>query len=127
MPAQVRCNLCPGKCTLQSPLLLAGRLLLGLQFAQTGWGNLQSISKITGFFASLDIPFPSISSHFVSGQELAGGILLILGLGSWLIGPLLAVNMLVAIGPRVMRSCHRSSPIAVSSTLPTHIPFSLRH
>src|ERR1700727_3091076 len=81
---------------LQSPFLLAVRLYWGWQFAQTGWGKLHSISKITGFFASLDIPFPSISAHFVSSLEFVGGILLILGLGSRLIGLLLAANMLVA-------------------------------
>ncbi len=81
---------------LQSPFLLAVRLYWGWQFAQTGWGKLHSISKITGFFASLNIPFPSISAHFVSGLEFVGGILLILGLGSRFIGLLLALNMLVA-------------------------------
>ena len=81
---------------LQSPFLLAVRLYWGWQFAQTGWGKLHNISKITGFFASLNIPFPSMSAHFVSGLEFVGGILLILGLGSRLIGLLLAGNMLVA-------------------------------
>jgi putative oxidoreductase len=81
---------------LQAPFLLAVRLYWGWQFAQTGWGKMHSISKITGFFASLNIPFPSMSAHFVSGLEFVGGILLILGLGSRLIGLLLAGNMLVA-------------------------------
>ena len=81
---------------LQSPFLLAVRLYWGWQFAQTGWGKLHNISKITGFFASLNIPFPSISAPFISGLEFVGGILLILGLGSRLIALLLAGNMLVA-------------------------------
>ena len=33
----------------QSPFLLAIRLYWGWQFAQTGWGKLHNISKITGF------------------------------------------------------------------------------
>src|SRR3984885_4991058 len=81
---------------LQSPFLLAVRLYWGWQFAQTGWGKLHNLSKIIGFFASLNIPVPSISAHFISGLEFVGGILLILGLGSRLIGLLLAVNMFVA-------------------------------
>jgi putative oxidoreductase len=81
---------------LQSPFLLAVRLYWGWQFAQTGWGKLHNLSKITGFFSSLNIPVPSISAHFISGLEFVGGILLILGLGSRLIGLLLAVNMFVA-------------------------------
>jgi putative oxidoreductase len=81
---------------LQSPFLLAVRFYWGWQFAQTGWGKLHNISKITGFFASLGIPFPSFSAHLISGLEFVGGILLILGLASRLIGLLLAGNMLVA-------------------------------
>jgi putative oxidoreductase len=82
--------------TLQSPFLLAVRLYWGWQFAQTGWGKMHNIAKISGFFASLNIPFPSASAHFVSGLEFVGGILLIVGLGSRLIGLLLAGNMFVA-------------------------------
>jgi putative oxidoreductase len=81
---------------LQSPLLLAVRLYWGWQFAQTGWGKMHNIAKITDFFASLNIPFPSANAHVVAGLEFFGGILLILGLGSRVIGLLLAGNMLVA-------------------------------
>ncbi len=81
---------------LQSPLLLAVRLYWGWQFAQTGWGKMHNIAKITDFFASLNIPFPSANAHFVAALEFFGGIFLALGLGSRLIGLLLAGNMLVA-------------------------------
>jgi putative oxidoreductase len=82
--------------TLRSPMLLAVRLYWGFQFAQTGWGKLHHIEKIAGFFASLNIPFPGFTAHFIAGLELIGGILLILGLGSRIIGFLLAGNMFVA-------------------------------
>jgi putative oxidoreductase len=78
----------------KSPLLLIVRLYWGGQFAQTGWGKL--MSPPVGFFTSLNIPFPSFTAHFIAGLEFFGGILLILGLGSRLIGLLLACNMLVA-------------------------------
>jgi putative oxidoreductase len=81
---------------LQSPFLLAVRLYWGWQFAQTGWGKMHNIAKITGFFASLNIPFPAASAPIISGLEFFGGILLILGLGSRLVGFLLAANMMVA-------------------------------
>jgi putative oxidoreductase len=81
---------------LKSPFLLAVRLYWGWQFAQSGWGKLHHLDKITGFFTSLQIPFPAVSAHFISGLEFVGGILLILGLGSRLTGFLLAGNMLVA-------------------------------
>lgn len=82
--------------SLQSPFLLAIRLYWGWQFAQTGWGKLHNIGKITGFFSSLGIPFPAFNAHFVSGLEFIGGLLLILGLASRVTGFLLAGNMFVA-------------------------------
>jgi putative oxidoreductase len=82
--------------SLQSPFLLAIRLYWGWQFAQTGWGKLHNIGKITGFFSSLGIPFPAFNAHFVSGLEFFGGLLLIAGLASRVTGFLLAGNMFVA-------------------------------
>lgn len=81
---------------LQSPFLLVVRLYWGWQFAQSGWGKLHHLDKITDYFTSLNIPSPAITAHFVAGLELVGGILLILGLGSRLIGLVLTFNMLVA-------------------------------
>jgi putative oxidoreductase len=81
---------------LQSPFLLAARLYWGWQFAQSGWGKLHNLDKVTGFFTRLNLPDPGLTAHFVSGLELVGGILLILRLGSRLIGLVLTVNMLVA-------------------------------
>ena len=81
---------------LQSPFLLMVRLYWGWQFALTGWGKMHNIAKITVFFASLNIPFPAFNAHFIAGLEFFGGILLILGLGTRLVGFLMAANMLVA-------------------------------
>src|SRR6202453_3650435 len=82
--------------SLQSPMLLAVRLYWGFQFAQTGWGKLHHLAKITGFFASLNIPFPGFNAPFISMLEFAGGILFMLGLFSRPIAFLLACNMFVA-------------------------------
>ena len=77
--------------SLQSPLLLAVRLYWGWQFLQTGWGKLQDIPKVTDFFTSLGLPFPSVTAYVVGTSECIGGILLFFGLGSRLISlPLLA-------------------------------------
>ncbi len=81
---------------LQSPFLLAVRLYWGWQFAQNGWGKLHHIAKITAFFMTLNIPFPAVNAYFVSGLELVGGLLLIIGLASRFTGLLLAADMLVA-------------------------------
>ena len=82
--------------SLQSPFLLAVRLYWGWQFAQTGWGKLGDLDRVTHFFASLGIPAPGIVAPCISTLEFAGGILLALGLGSRAIALLLAGDMLVA-------------------------------
>ena len=81
---------------LQSPFLLVVRLYWGWQFAQTGWSKLHNLAKITNYFASLNIPFPAANAHFIAGLEFFGGLLLIVGLGTRLVGLLLAANMMVA-------------------------------
>jgi putative oxidoreductase len=82
--------------SLCSPLLLLVRLYWGWQFAQTGWGKLHNQARVVDFFTSLNIPFPALSAHFVSGLEFLGGILLILGLFSRPIAFLLTLSMFVA-------------------------------
>src|ERR1700760_3473757 len=81
---------------LRSPFLLAVRLYWGFQFVQTGWGKMHHIAKITGFFTSLNIPFPAFNAYFVSGLEFFGGLLLIVGFASRFTGLLLAFNMFIA-------------------------------
>ena len=81
---------------LQSPLLLLVRLYWGWQFMQTGWGKLQHLDRVIGFFPSLGIPFPGVQAPLVAGMEFFGGLLLILGLGSRIVGLILAFDMLVA-------------------------------
>lgn len=76
--------------------LLFVRLYWGWQFAQTGWGKLQHLSRVAGFFDSLHIPLPYFNAVFVSWLEFVGGILLAVGLGSRLVAFLLVVDMLVA-------------------------------
>jgi putative oxidoreductase len=79
-----------------SPFLLAVRLYWGWQFTQTGLGKLRNQPKIIEFFTSLNIPFPALNAHFVSGLEFVGGILLIFGLFSRPISFLLTASMFVA-------------------------------
>jgi putative oxidoreductase len=81
---------------IQSPFLFVVRMYWGWQFAQTGWGKMHNIAKISSFFASLNIPLPAFNAHFIAGLEFFGGILLILGLGTRFVGFLLAANMFVA-------------------------------
>jgi putative oxidoreductase len=82
--------------SLQSPFLLLVRLYWGWRMAETGWGKLQHLDKITQYFTDLNIPAPWLNAHFIAGLEFVGGILLALGLGSRLIALLLACDMIVA-------------------------------
>jgi putative oxidoreductase len=77
------------------PLLV--RLTLGLVFATNGWDKLHHLDDITQFFASLHIPAPGLQAAFVSTIELAGGLLLIAGLGTRIVSALLVGVMTVAI------------------------------
>jgi putative oxidoreductase len=81
---------------LQSPFLLAVRLYWGFQISQNGWGKLHHLAKVTDFFTSLNIPAPGPTATFVATFEFVGGILLFVGLGSRLVGLMLATDMTVA-------------------------------
>jgi putative oxidoreductase len=81
---------------LQSILLLAVRLYWGWQFFITGKGKLGNLSRVTGFFAGLHIPFPHVNAVVVGVTECFGGLLLMLGLGTRLVAPIFVFEMLVA-------------------------------
>jgi putative oxidoreductase len=81
---------------LRSPLLLLVRLYWGWQFAQSGWGKLHHLHRVTGYFGSLGIPHPGLVAPFVSGVEFVGGILMVLGLASHITGLVLAIDMFMA-------------------------------
>ena len=59
---------------------LAVRLSLGAVFLGTGWGKLHNLGQVTSFFTDLGIPFPAAQAALVSGVELVGGTLILLGL-----------------------------------------------
>ncbi len=82
--------------SLQSPFLLAIRLYWGWQFLESGIGHLRNMADFVTFMSDHGVPAPWFNAHFVATLEAAGGVLLILGLGSRLIAIPLAINMLVA-------------------------------
>jgi putative oxidoreductase len=81
---------------LDSPFLLIVRLYWGVQMAQTGWGKLHNLERVTNFFTTLGIPAPGVNAVFIAILEFAGGILFALGLGSRLIALLFVGDMIVA-------------------------------
>ena len=58
--------------------------------------SVAELPQVIEFFTSLGIPAPGFTATAIASLEFLGGILLIIGLGSRLIGLLLACNMFVA-------------------------------
>jgi putative oxidoreductase len=81
---------------LQSPFLLVIRLFWGWQFFETGKGKLSDISRPTQFFTHLHIPAPHICAILVGLTECVGGPLLLLGLATRFVAPILVFEMCMA-------------------------------
>jgi putative oxidoreductase len=77
--------------------LLVLRLVVGVTFLLHGIDKLGDMSGTEQFFASLDIPAPGLMAPVVAVIETVGGVLLIVGLATPLIGLALAGDMLVAL------------------------------
>lgn len=81
---------------LQSPFLLAVRLYWGWQLAESGWGKLHNLEKVTEFFTSLNLPMPAQMAVAISCLEFFGGIFLFIGLLSRMTALVLTINMIMA-------------------------------
>ncbi len=81
---------------LHSPFLLLVRLYWGWQLAESGWGKLHNLAKVTEFFSTLNLPMPAQMAVFISCVEFFGGILFALGLFSRMISLVLVINLLMA-------------------------------
>lgn len=76
---------------------LFARIVVGWVFMWSGWEKLHALPQITANFASWGIPFPEITTPFVSGVEFFGGLFLLLGLFTRIAGVPLVIVMIVAI------------------------------
>ncbi|MBV8881971.1 MAG: DoxX family protein [Planctomycetaceae bacterium] len=77
--------------------ILVVRVVLGVMFAQSGYGKLfKNHAGVVEFFTGLGIPFPALNAWFVGGVEFFGGLLLIVGLGTRIWAVQLAFTMLIA-------------------------------
>jgi putative oxidoreductase len=81
---------------LQSPFLLCVRLYWGWQLAESGWGKLHNLDKVTEYFTSLNLPMPAQMAVIISCVELFGGIFLAIGLFSRITALGLTINMIGA-------------------------------
>ncbi len=75
------------------------RIVLGIAFALHGWSKLSGgVGGVADFFGGvLGIPAPGLMAWVVTIVELVGGILLIAGALTQVVGILLALDMLGAI------------------------------
>jgi putative oxidoreductase len=83
--------------TLPSAGLLVLRVVVGVTFVLHGLDKLGDLSGAEQLFASLGIPAPGLMAPFVAVTETVGGVLLIAGLATPLVGAALAIDMLVAL------------------------------
>jgi putative oxidoreductase len=75
------------------------RIVLGIAFAVHGWSKLSGgVDGVAGFFGSqLGIPAPTFFAWVVTIVELVGGVLLVAGALTQIVGILLVLDMLGAI------------------------------
>jgi putative oxidoreductase len=78
------------------PLLLI-RLILAYGFYGPAMMKLNDVSAIADWFTNIGIPAPTLNAYLATYTELAGAMLLTLGLGTRLISIPLIITMLVAI------------------------------
>ncbi len=71
------------------------RVVVGIIFLVHGWDKLQGMEGTIGFFASLGMP--AIFAYLVAWVEFLGGIAMILGVYTRVVGYLFAVIMVSAI------------------------------
>lgn len=78
-----------------APLLT--RITVGYAFLLTGRGKLANLDQFSGFLESLGVPLAAAQAPFIAGLEFVGGICLVLGLFTRVMGVGLAGTMVVAL------------------------------
>ncbi len=87
-----------GLSTNASALTLAGRVLLSVIFILAGFAKLTAISGTAGWFASIGLPLPTVTTVIVGLVELVGGIAILVGFQTRIAAIVLGVFTLAATG-----------------------------
>ncbi|MBB6466221.1 putative oxidoreductase [Aminobacter lissarensis] len=85
-----------GLSTNASALTLAGRVLLSVIFILAGFAKLTAISGTAGWFASIGLPLPTVTTVVVGLVELVGGIAILAGFQTRIAAIVLGVFTLAA-------------------------------
>lgn len=78
------------------PLLFI-RLILAYGFFKPALMKVKDVNSIAEWFASINIPFPTLNAYLATGTEVLGVLLLTIGLFSRIISIPLIITMIVAI------------------------------
>lgn len=82
---------------LEDLALLLLRLILAYGFYEPVMNKIGNVNGIAEWFASMNFPLPLLNAYLATATELAGVVLLTVGLGTRLISIPLMIVMLVAI------------------------------
>ena len=88
--------LVPETATARSLALLVLRIGFGFGLWFSGYGHLTHVDQMVQRFTSWGVPLPTLSVYISGCTEAAGGVLLLLGLGTRLIALPLVFNFCVA-------------------------------
>lgn len=86
----------PASSAASSPVILAARVLLSILFIFAGFGKLTAISATAGWFGSIGLPAPMVTTVVVGLVELVGGLAILVGFRTRIAALVLAVFTLAA-------------------------------
>ena len=107
----------PEQTAPKATLLL--RVMAGSVFLWEGILKFVYVNQGVGRFTKLGMPLPVLTAHFVGGLEIAGGVLLLIGLITRLIAIPFMVEMVVAILSTKISLFLGTSPLPLPPAPPT--------
>ncbi len=97
MTAKIYNELCGLFDNLQSFFLLIARLVVAYGFYEPALMKWNDINSVASWFATLGIPFPTLSAYLASTTELLGVVLIAIGFLTRIMSIPLMIVMIVAI------------------------------
>lgn len=87
------------KCKMDFPsiVLLLLRVFVGLVFVLHGVSKAANLADFGGLIESISIPLPMIVAGIVAYFEIIGGVLLILGLWTRIVGSIFVLEMIIVL------------------------------